>query len=124
MSEIKYLTDRVTRSHIDLNEEFPEAQNAIDCKIQSSIMVPKEPEVGRKIKCLLDLTIGEEQKTAPYIFIQLVVFFEIVEFSTAQELGNYAEDYCLKKSVDIMQSKVADLTKLHTGVPLEIPLMS
>lgn len=121
MNPIKYLGNYIQKSNFVLfgNNQF---DSQVAAKVKATLSFPKSPQVGQKIRCMLDLTVGEENETVLNIFVQLCVLFEIEQLDDEKELEKYAQDFCIKQSMEIMQDKLAQLTKLHSGVPLELPL--
>lgn len=122
MNEIKYLHNFIRKSSVEQNENQPQSNIPVNATVRASLSVPRNPQVGQKIRCIIDLTIGEEKVTMPYVFIQLHAFFEIVQFDTEKDLEAYAQDFCIKQTLNILQEKLASLTELHSGVPIQLPL--
>lgn len=122
MNEMKYQHNYVNKSKFDSGEDIPNARSAENCNTRVALSTPKNPEPGKIIKCVLDLTLGEEGATAPYILVQLYVFFEIVRVDDTDTFDEDAQEFCVKRALRMMQEKLENLTELCSGLPLVIPL--
>lgn len=86
-----------------------------------TIATPKNAESQKLVVCTLDLSMGSEEDQ-----IQLRVksrsVFELIGEVNPDTLQDDAKASCCPKAIDVLTEKIAELTRLHIGRPLTIPI--
>ena len=78
-------------------------------------------EKNRAVRCIAELEIGGKEK-AVRIYIKTASVFDIQVLEDAETLGQDANAICLQRTLDELSQKLAELTRLHIGKEIKIPM--
>lgn len=121
MNKFKCLSTVITKSELD----FTRIKNATsfngDADLSVMVSVPKIIEAEKPIACTAKFTLGGDDEVVK-IFVESMSRFKITEVIDPNTLNEDAKEVCRRITIEEMIKKIADLTKLHTGKPLNIPM--
>ena len=100
------------------NEEFIFSGEAI---LSITIATPKNIERQKPVVCTLDSSMGsEEDKFQLHVISRSV--FELTGTADLDTLQEDAKTSCCPIAIDVLTQKVAELTHIHIGRSLTIPI--
>ena len=105
--------------------DFSKLEAGINIKgeamLSVSLAVPKNPETNRMIVCTLEVTLGEDTDRIK-LYVASQSTFSIDGEICQATLHRDAEEQCYPEAGRIMKERIAEITRLHVGTPLNIPI--
>ena len=122
MNNINYVKSNIIKSCFDFSRLDGKLQYSGSCNISVSAQPPKNERPNNKdFKCIASLSIGDDESTIK-IEMAFGFLFHIdgdIDFDT---LSDDIESICVPKILSQISDYFRELTKIHLGASLELPL--
>ncbi len=89
--------------------------------LSATISVPNDLERNKIVLCTLDLSLGTDADKLK-LHIKSRSAFEIDNLTAIETLQEDAKAQCTPKAGEVLAERIAELTRLHIGKPLNIPI--
>lgn len=121
MNNFTYKNTAIVESEFDFSRIEKGIKYSGEVCLSTTISIPKDPESNRTVVLTLDLSLGSKEEK-----IQLHVmsrsFFEIEGDVNIDTLHDDVQEKCYPKAGEVLSEKIAELTRLHIGNPMNIPI--
>ena len=121
MIEFKYREKVILKSELDFTRLHGSNDFRGDANLSTSVGISRDLEKNRAVRCIAELEIGGKEK-AVRIYIKTASVFDIQVLEDAETLGQDANAICLQRTLDELSQKLAELTRLHIGKEIKIPM--
>lgn len=121
MNSFKYQDTAILKSELDFTRVKTLKEFSGEANLSTSVGIPNDLEKQKKIRCAVELMIGGDNERIK-IFLKTVSIFEIENIENADLLHKEAKLVCLPKAIEELSKKLAELTRIHVGTELRIPL--
>ena len=121
MNSFKYQDTAILKSELDFTRVKSLKEFSGDANLSTSVGIPNDLEKKKKIRCTVELMIGGDNDRIK-IFLKTISIFEIQNIENAELLHKEAKLVCLPKAIEELSNKLAELTRIHVGTELRIPL--
>lgn len=121
MNSFRLISTAVVKSEMDFTRAKENSLFNGTVSLSTSTKTPKDATKHRNVYCSVTLSLGEEDDV---LTIRMKTFskFEIAELNDSGTLRKDAISYCSRQAVEEAFKKLEQLTELHVGKPLHIPL--
>lgn len=121
MNSFIYKDTIIMESQLDFSRFEKGTSFSSEVSLSATISIPRDPEKNRKVICTIDLTFGSPSDVIN-LHVKSRSFFEIDGAIDAETLQKDAQEKCYPKAGECLTEKIAELTRLHIGSPLNIPI--
>lgn len=121
MNSFKYQNTAILKSELDFTRIKSLKEFSGDANLSTSVGVPKDLGKQKRIRCNVELLIGGDSERVK-IFIKTSSIFEIDSIENVEHLHKDAKMFCLPKAIEELSKKLAELTRIHIGTELRIPI--
>ena len=112
---VKLSTIKITKSEVDLTN-LSDKEFSADCTFTTSLGIPHDPAQG-KIKCIVDVSIGDRSLSGIFLRIKSVSLFETDGEETSETLDKECERIAMSQTA----KKIEDLVQLLVGTSFSLP---
>lgn len=123
MNSFAYKDTVIVESQLDFSRFLKTEHLEGEVSLSSTISIPKDPEKVRNVICSIDLSLGDSSDVI-YLHVKSRSVFEITGAIDAKTLEADAQEKCFPQACDLITKKIAQLTQLHIGSPLNISIPS
>lgn len=120
MNSFKLAEVQVVKSDIDLTKIKAKADNQGECSFKCSLGIPTDLAKG-KIRCIVEVIVGEGEPDGLKLYVKSICLFNLIGEIEQDTLRSDAEKECVTIALAETTRKIAELTKVLTGKPLNIP---
>lgn len=121
MNAFRLINTAVVKSEMDFTRAKKDLVFNGFVSLSTSLKTPKDAAKHRNTYCFVTLSLGEENDILK-IRMKTLSKFEIVELNDPSTLRKDSSNYCPRRAVEEALRKFEQLTELHIGHPLHIPL--
>lgn len=122
MNKFKHNKTIITESKIDFAKLDEGISFNGEVAISVTIAVPKEPEAKRMIICTIEITMGQKDVDNVSLHAISQSSFDIEGDIEKENLQKDAQVICYPEAARITKNRIADITRLHVGVPINVPI--
>ena len=123
MNNFAYKKTAIIESEFDFSRIDKGIKFSGDVCLSTTIAIPKEPKSNRTVVLTLDLSMGSKEDNLQ-LRVKSRSFFEIEGDVNIETLQNDAQEKCYPTASQELSRRIAELTLLHIGKPLNIPIPS
>lgn len=121
MNSFTYKDTAIIESEFDFSRSDKGLKFSGEVFLSTTISIPKNLENNRTVILTLDLSMGSKESTL-YLHVISRSFFEIEGLVNSETLHDDVQAECYPKAGEVLSEKIAELTRLHIGKPLNIPI--
>lgn len=121
MNNFTYRETAILESQFDFSRLDKGLQFSGEVVLSATISTPQNPDQQKTVACTLDLSMGSEEDKMQLHVKSRSIFVLEGEINT-DTLQDDAKAKCYPKAGEVLTERIAELTRLHIGKPLNIPI--
>ncbi|MBQ9521995.1 MAG: hypothetical protein IJR72_05435 [Oscillospiraceae bacterium] len=122
MNQFEHERTQIIKSTLDFSRVSGKFSFSQDATLSGGMAISKDLEHSPSVRSTASFEFGNEtENDAIFIYVEIVSVFKISHLDK-ETLQKDAEAFCRPYTIRELAKKVTDLTKLHTGNPLNFPI--
>jgi len=121
MNQFIYKNTVILKSHFDFSQFKSEQSFEGEVSQSTAVTVPKDVDTHKTVFCTIELSFGKKDDPVNFS-IQARSFFEIDGDINMDTLKTDMKELCYPTAASELSEKIANLSRLHIGINLNIPI--